>query len=181
MGLPRPTHGAGAPVDKGGTKGTAMKVQEIMVSKPLTCGPQTNLAEVANLMWKGDCGIVPITDNAGKLLGVITDRDICIAASTQGKAPSHMNAGELPHGDLYTCRAEDDARAALNLMRERRVRRVPVTGADGTLQGIVSINDIVLAAGGKADVSAADVLDTFKGICAHRPPLTARAAGAGAA
>ncbi len=158
-----------------------MRVQEIMLSNPLTCSPQSNLAEVANLMWKGDCGIVPVTDSAGKLLGVITDRDICIAASTQDKAPSHIQAGELPHGDVYTCKAEDEARSALNMMRERRVRRLPVTTADGTLQGIVSINDILLAAGGKADVSAADVLDTFKGICVHRPPLAAKAAGGGAA
>jgi CBS domain-containing protein len=132
-------------------------------------------------MWKGDCGIVPITDKAGKLLGVITDRDICIAASTKNKAPSQIQAGELPHGDVYSCKSEDEARTALNMMRERRIRRLPVTAADGTLQGIVSINDILLAAGGKADVSAADVLDTFKGICAHRPPLAAKAAGAGAA
>jgi CBS domain-containing protein len=157
-----------------------MRVQEIMVSDPLTCGPQSNLAEVAQLMWKGDCGIVPVTDSAGKLVGVVTDRDICIAASTKDKAPSRIQAGELPRGDVHTCRPEDEAQTALKMMREHRIRRLPVTAADGTLQGIVSINDIVLAAGGKADVNAADVLDTFKGICAHRPPLgtTAKAAGA---
>ncbi len=158
-----------------------MRVQEIMISGPLTCGPQSTLAEVAQLMWKGDCGIVPVTDSAGKLLGVVTDRDICIAASTKDKAPSHIQAGELPHGDVYTCRPEDEAQAALKAMREHRVRRLPVTAADGTLQGIVSINDIVLAAGGKADVTAADVLDTFKDICAHRPPLATPAKAAGAA
>ncbi len=158
-----------------------MRVQEIMVSSPLTCGPQSNLAEVAQLMWKGDCGIVPVTDGAGKLLGVITDRDICIAAATKDKAPSRIRADELPRGDVHTCRPDDEAQAGLKVMRERRVRRLPVIAADGTLQGIVSINDIVLAAGGRADVSAADVLDAFKGLCAHRPPLAAKAAGAGAA
>jgi hypothetical protein len=65
--------------------------------------------------------------------------------------------------------------------RKSKQKGTLVTAADGTLQGIVSINDIVLAAGGKADVSAADVLDAFKGLCAHRPPLAAKAAGAGAA
>jgi CBS domain-containing protein len=160
-----------------------MKVHEIMVSGPLTCGSQSNLAEVAQLMWNGDCGVVPITDPAGKLLGVVTDRDICIAASTQDKAPSHIRADELPLGDVYTCRPEDDVQSALTLMRERRVRRVPVTAADGTLLGILSLNDLALATGGKADVSANDVLGALKGICAHRPPLAtaAKAAGAGRA
>ena len=158
-----------------------MRVQEIMVSSPLTCGPQANLGEVANLMWKGDCGVVPVTDSAGKLLGVITDRDICIAAATKDRAPSHIYANELPRGDVFSCRPEDETQTALKAMREHRVRRLPVTAADGTLLGIVSINDILLAAGGKADVSAADVLDTFKVICGHRPPLAAKAAGTGAA
>lgn len=155
-----------------------MKVKDIMISGPLTCSPQSNLAEVAHLMWRGDCGVVPITDNSGKLLGLITDRDICIAASTQDKVPSSIQASELPHGDVFACRAEDDAHTALKLMREHRIRRVPVTALDGTLQGIVSINDIVLAAGGRADVSAADVLDTLKGISAHQPPLAAAAKAA---
>jgi CBS domain-containing protein len=158
-----------------------MRVQEIMVTSPLTCGPQANLAEVANLMWKGDCGIVPVTDSAGKLIGLITDRDICIAAATKDQAPSLIHANDLPRSDVRSCRPEDEAQTALKAMREHRVRRLPVTAADGTLLGILSINDIVLAAGGKADVSAADVLDTFKGICAHRPPLAAKAAAAGAA
>src|SRR5262245_32352602 len=68
--LRRPTHGRDREPARGGAKGAAMRVQEIMVSSPLTCGPESNLAEVANLMWKGDCGIVPVTDTAGKLLGV---------------------------------------------------------------------------------------------------------------
>jgi CBS domain-containing protein len=158
-----------------------MRVQDIMISKPLSCAPQSNLAEVAQLMWQGDCGIVPITDSAGKLLGVVTDRDICIAASTQDRAPSQILARDLPHGDIYTCRPEDHAQAALTLMRERRVRRLPVTTTDGTLQGIISINDLVLAAEDRAEVSPKDVLDAFKGICAHRPARAARVAAAGAA
>src|SRR6266545_4385766 len=134
-----------------------MKVQDIMISKPLSCTPQSNLAEVAQLMWQGDLGIVSIIDSAGQLLGVVTDRDICIAASTQDKAPSQIFVSDLPHGDIYTCRPEDLALAALTLMRERRVRRLPVTTANGTLQGIISINDLVLAAEDQAEVSPKEV------------------------
>jgi CBS domain-containing protein len=159
-----------------------MRVQEIMSNRPLTCGPQANLAEVAQLMWKGDCGIVPVTDSNGKLIGVVTDRDICIAASTKDKAPSQIYASELPRGDVHACRPEDQAQTALTFMREHRVHRLPVTTQDGTLRGIISINDLVLAAGETADVSAAEVIATFKGICAHRAPLAtpAKAAAAGA-
>lgn len=159
-----------------------MQVQEVMTRQPLACDSQSNLAEVAHLMWRGDCGIVPLTDEAGKLTGVITDRDICIAASTRNQAPAQIRASELPRGDLYTCRPDDDAKTVLTMMRDRRIRRVPVTAADGTLLGIVSINDIVLTAGAPMDITAADVLETLKAICAHRPSLAApaKAAGAGA-
>lgn len=95
-----------------------------------------------------------------------------IAASTRDKAPSQLHANEIPRGDLYTCRPEDDAKTALTLMRDRRVRRVPVTAPDGTLVGIVSLNDLVLAADEQAEIRASDVVDAFKGVCAHRPLAT---------
>ena len=157
-----------------------MTVQEIMTPAPQTCGPQSNLAEVAHLMWEADCGIVPITDREGKLLGVITDRDICIAAATQDKRPSEIRADQLPRGDVHACHPQDEMHAALRLMREWRVRRLPVTGSDGTLRGIISINDIVLAAGGQKQVSAVEVLDTLKDISAHRRTLQARESREGA-
>jgi CBS domain-containing protein len=155
-----------------------MKAQELMTSLPLTCGPQSNLAEVAQLMWKGDCGIVPITDDSGKLLGVITDRDICIAAATQDRAPSSIRTAEMPHGDVFACRPEDDAQIALTLMRERRVRRVPVTTNDGTLVGILSINDLALMAEDRGELTTADVLNAMKSICAHRASVQTATAAA---
>ena len=156
-----------------------MKVREIMTSRPLTCSPQANLAEVAHAMWNGDCGIMPIVDAAGKLLGVVTDRDICIAAATRNQAPSSLTADELPRGDVFACRPDDDAQVAMTLMREHRIRRVPVTAADGTLVGILSVNDVILAAGSR--LGATEVLDTMKGICGHRQPARAAAKAAGAA
>lgn len=153
-----------------------MKVQEIMTGQPLACGPESNLAEVARLMWNGDCGIVPIVDTNNKLLGVVTDRDICIASATRDKAPSRIRTAEMPHGDVFACRPDDDAQVALTLMREHRIRRVPVTAADGTLVGMLSLNDLALAAGDKAELRPADVLNALKGICAHPQPLAAATA-----
>jgi CBS domain-containing protein len=153
-----------------------MQVREIMINSPLTCGPHANLAEVAHLMWIGDCGIVPVTDDHGKLLGVVTDRDICIAASTRDRQPSSIHVDELPRGDVHACRPDDDTREALRLMRTHRVRRLPVTASDGTLRGVISINDVVVAAGERAPLSAADVLETFKSICAHPSALESASA-----
>ena len=61
-----------------------MTVQELMTPFPATCGPADNLAQAAEHMWDADCGIVPVVDERGHVLGVITDRDICIAAATRG-------------------------------------------------------------------------------------------------
>lgn len=148
-----------------------MKVHDIMISSPLTCSPHTNLAEVAHVMWTADCGIVPITDDTAKLIGVITDRDICIATSTQNKPPSAIQVNELPHGDVYTCRPDDDMRYALRQMRDHHVRRLPVVSADGILQGMLSIRDVIVSVGKKPELSAADLLETFKGICAREAAL----------
>jgi CBS domain-containing protein len=155
-----------------------MTVQSIMTSKPAACDSQANLAEVAHIMWERDCGIVPVTDPAGKVIGVVTDRDICIAASTRDRAPSQIRVSELPRGDVAVCRQDDGVENALALMRERRVRRLPVTGANGELLGIVSMNDIVLAAGERADIGPVPVLEAMKGICTHGAQRAAAAKAA---
>jgi CBS domain-containing protein len=144
-----------------------MTVQSIMTSSPAACTLQSNLAEAARIMWERDCGIVPVTED-GKVIGVVTDRDICIAASTKNRPPSQIAVGELPRGDVIVCRQGDDVQTALTLMRDRRIRRLPVIGPDDRLAGVVSLNDLVLAAADKADVRPGDVVDVMKAICSHR-------------
>jgi len=143
-----------------------MTVQSIMTSTPAACTLQSNLAEAARIMWERDCGIVPITEG-GKVIGVVTDRDICIAASTKNRSPSQIGVGELPRGDAIVCRQDEDVHTALRLMRERHIRRRPVIGPDDQLAGVVSINDLVIAAGEKRDVRPGEVLDALKAICSH--------------
>jgi CBS domain-containing protein len=145
-----------------------MKVETLMTSAPLVCRRDSTLADVARLMWQGDCGIVPVADEKGRVIGVVTDRDICVAAWSKNRAPSAIRVRELPRRDVVACRPDDDARTALDLMQEHAVRRLPVTGPDGILKGILSINDVVLAAGHDTGVTASDVLETFKEVCAHR-------------
>jgi CBS domain-containing protein len=144
-----------------------MKVQDIMTAAPLTCGPQTNLAQVVHEMWQGDCGIIPVIDEARRVLGVITDRDICIAAATRDQPPSYIRAADLVKHPAVCCRVGDDVRTALRTMKEHRVRRLPVVGADDTIQGMISMNDIVLEVKGTSAPTAADVVDALKSVCAH--------------
>ena len=114
-----------------------MKVEDIMSAAPLTCEVSTNLAEVAHLMWEGDCGIIPITGDGNKVIGLVTDRDICMAAATRNRAPSQMCAGDVRQGDVVSCHVGDRVQTALRLMKEHRIRRLPVVTQDGTLRGVI--------------------------------------------
>jgi CBS domain-containing protein len=151
----------------------AMKVAQLMMPAPLACGPDANLAEVAALMWDANCGIVPVVDEMGCVVGVVTDRDICIAAATRDLAPSQIRASELPYRAAITCLPEDDVHTALRLMTDNRVRRLPVTNEAGALHGIISIDDIILETGRlRAGLNARDVVNTLQAICAHPLPAT---------
>jgi CBS domain-containing protein len=153
-----------------------MKVQDIMTRAPLACRPDMNLAEVAHRMWQADCGLIPVTDEAGHVLGVITDRDICIAAATRDQAPSYLRAASLTRGHVVCCRPGDSVGAALRLMRDHRVRRLPVVSDEGVLQGVISMNDIVLELKEGGAVTPGDVVEALQGICAHHHPPAPRPA-----
>ena len=146
-----------------------MKVKDIMTAKPTTCSPGTNLAAAAALMLDADCGFLPVVDG-GKLAGVVTDRDMYIALATRNKLASQVTAGEVARKNVLTCGPEDDVHAALETMREHRVRRLPVEGFGGTVLGIVSMNDILLGAGPGMGIRPDKVVDTFQAICAHHHP-----------
>jgi len=146
-----------------------MKVKDIMTAQPLTCAPDTNLAAAAALMLDADCGILPVTQD-GKLVGIVTDRDMYIALATRNKLASQITAGEVARKQVFTCGPEDDLQVALATMKQHHVRRLPVEGFGGTVAGIVSMNDILLAAGPRADVRSDQIVDTFQAICAHRHP-----------
>lgn len=149
-----------------------MKIHDVMTPKAQTCNPSSDLAAVGTLMWRYDCGAIPVVDPlSGTVHGMITDRDICMAAATQHRPAAEIHVSEVVSGPLYAVRADDDAREALQVMREAQVRRVPVVGSDGKLEGIVSINDLILLADAKSggrSLLGTEVMDTLKSICAHR-------------
>src|SRR4030095_8760448 len=120
---------------------------------------ETNLAAAARIMWEGDCGAVPVTDERDHVVGVITDRDICIAAATRPRTEGEIPVKDVISKALFTCAPGDDVRAALATMKARKVRRLPVVDQGGRLAGIVSIHDIAVQVRSKsADVSPESVL-----------------------
>jgi CBS domain-containing protein len=148
-----------------------MTVRELQTSNVKTVSPDTDLAVVAKLMWEGDCGAVPVVTDDRKVIGMITDRDICIAAATRSKPPAEIRAGDVistNHG-VHSVKPDDDVRIALRAMRKHRVRRLPVVDREQRLTGIVSINDLAINASPSLpdSVPAQEFLETFQAICAH--------------
>jgi CBS domain-containing protein len=153
-----------------------MQIKNLMTTDIATCRPETNLAVVAKLMWDKDCGFVPVVDAAGKVAGVITDRDICIASATRRLLPDQIMAAQaMRRPPIHTTQPEDTIEKALSTMKQFQVRRLPVVAADGTLKGVVSMNDIVLASQRKEGPAPAEILSTLSVICAHRPAKVAAA------
>lgn len=148
-----------------------MKVKELMTTDVRTCTPDSTVAEAAQLMWDGDCGILPVVDD-GELVGVVTDRDMYIALATQNARAAELKVGAVASRNLATCTPEDDVRAALETMQKTRVRRLPVVGFGGTVLGILSMNDVLLSAGAsRDDVSTEDVVRTLQAICGNHHPV----------
>ncbi len=127
-----------------------MIVRELMVGVPATCRADESLNRAAQLMWELDCGSVPVVDDAGKVAGIVTDRDICIAAYTQGRPLSEISVASVTaQRPTISCRDGADIKEAEALMTKHRVRRLPVTGAAEKLVGILSFADLALESASK--------------------------------
>ena len=148
-----------------------MKVQDIMSADVEACGPESDLAEAASIMWRRDCGTVPVVEAGRGIVGMITDRDICMAVCTRNKLATELRVGEVISGKVFACAPDDDVRDAMETMQSSQLRRLPVVDADGTLRGILSINDIVLHSGrgkSKKHISHRDAMETLKALSEHR-------------
>lgn len=146
-----------------------MRVVEVMMGTPYSCQPETNLGAATELMWKGDCGFLPVVQPGGKIIGVVTDRDICIALGTRGRAPGDVIVADVMTQRVYSCLPEDDIHEALREMREGRVRRLPVITKNGTLVGVISMDDVLLHAesgnaGKMPELTMQEVVKTLQAI-----------------
>lgn len=144
-----------------------MQVKDVMTGTPVSCRLDTNLAAASEALWKQNCGILPVLNDQGKVVGVVTDRDICIALGTRNRLASDITVGEVVSGQLFSCSPEDDIQTVLRAIGELQVRRMPVIDAKGKLVGLLSMDDLVLhsnpQARGKAPaLSHDDVMNALK-------------------
>jgi len=159
-----------------------MKVKEIMNTAVKTCDLNASLADAARTMWKHDCGILPVLKDGRELVGLITDRDICMGSAIKRRDPATISVEEVITGKVFSVMPDDDMKDALELMQQAQVRRLPVVDAEGNLSGVLSMNDVVLKAGERDREEAAgigydDVVRTYKAICRHPLPMAAIASG----
>lgn len=150
-----------------------MTISEIMTRRVMTCGPDDTLVGAADLMWNYDCGSVPVIDGERRVVGFLTDRDICMAAYTQGKPLRDIHVRDAMANEVYSCMPDDSIAEAEDIMRTRRVRRLPVIDLEGRLCGLVSLNDIARAAVREQtkrtkDVTPSEVGATLAAICQPR-------------
>jgi CBS domain-containing protein len=129
-------------------------VDTVLTTEVVTCTPADALDHAAQCLWEYDCGVLPVLGDEHKVVGMITDRDVCMAAYTQGRPLRDIPVARAMSSELYFCRPEDSVEHALLLMRRHRVRRLPVLSAPGHLLGLVTLGNLARCLEGKANASA---------------------------
>jgi CBS domain-containing protein len=119
-----------------------MKIEEIMTRSPRACRETDTLDCACHVMWDNDCGVVPVVDGGSRVVGMITDRDICMASFFQGRLLHQIPISAAMSRAVCSIVADDTVEAAEELMSRHQVRRLPVTDGEGRLVGILSLNDI---------------------------------------
>jgi CBS-domain-containing membrane protein len=120
-------------------------------------------------MWNHDCGAIAVIDSDGKLVGMLTDRDICMAAYTQGQALRDIPVASAMATKVYSCQAGEPVVVAERLMRDNQIRRVPIVDADNRPVGLLSLNDVARHAAAARTAGAEHALtETMAAICAAR-------------
>jgi CBS domain-containing protein len=159
-------------------KGGDMMVQQIMTKTPKCCSPGMNVAETTALLWSAGCGALPVVNAERRVVGIVTDRDICIALGTRNRRPSELTVGEVMSNNVAVCHPDDEIHNVLNTMRTRKVRRLPVVSRDGKLEGMLCASDILLRArhddGSRPELSFENIVSTLCGIYWHCPPANAQ-------
>ena len=159
-----------------------MRVDDLMSRQVKTCVAEDTLEKAAQLMWSNDCGCLPVSagaNGATRMVGMITDRDICMHALFQHKPLSDLHVADAMAKKLLSCRPGDPVEHAEELMRSGQIRRLPVIDEQGVLAGLITLGDIAREATRERarpskDVTATEVGDTLAAICASPPrPLAA--------
>jgi len=139
-----------------------------MTQPAATCAPETTIAIAARLMEDIGCGILPVVDLRRRLLGVVTDRDLLLTLATTDHTARQMQVQDAMNRDVTTCEADDELSSALQAMRRRAVRRLPVVDHERHVIGVLSIDDIVRWGVVPNGVRAAYVIEAMDQICDRR-------------
>ena len=149
-----------------------MRVEQIMTKQVTTCSADSTLAEAAQLMWDRDCGCLPVcsTDGTRRIVGMVTDRDICMSALFQGRALHDASVVDAMTRQVLVCRPGDSLEAVAKIMCEARIRRLPVAGDDEALVGMITLADLAREAAAEnrsptRQITETDVADTLAAIC----------------
>lgn len=149
-----------------------MKIEDVMTRRVVAARADSELAHLARLMWDNDCGAVPVVDAEDKVVGIVTDRDICMGAHFSGLALREQRASGCMGSEVLTCRPGDDVLAVVAAMARRQVRRIPVTDEAGRLVGLVALGDLFAAlakAKAKEQKALGAALLAFLGAVTARP------------
>jgi CBS-domain-containing membrane protein len=161
-----------------------MKIEQLMTRNVGTCSPDEPLSAAARIMWEGDCGCVPVveqSDGAARVVGMLTDRDICMAAYTQGHPLSEIRVESAMAKNVCSCRMTDSIGTALKVLEQNQIHRLPVLDQNDHLIGVLSLADIAREAqrehvGATKEVSDMQVAEALEAISARRSPRDVAAA-----
>jgi len=147
-----------------------MRARGLMTAPVATCHPDDTLDHAAHLMWEQDYGAIPVVSDEGVLIGIVTDRDIAMAAYTRGLPLRSISVGTAMAGVVYSVGSDASLEQVEELMRAKQVRRVPVVEDGGKPIGIISLNDIARHANDDKRTASTDrkLVETMAGICAPR-------------
>jgi CBS domain-containing protein len=145
-----------------------MEVREIMTREVQTCRPDDRLSETARRMWEQDCGCMVVVDRGGNLAGILTDRDALMGLFFENARPDELTVDHVMSRQVVVCRDADELVHVLELMSSFEVRRLPVIGSDGRLEGIVSLNDVVRSSARDGDPAPEDFVEAMAQICTPR-------------
>jgi CBS domain-containing protein len=138
-----------------------MKIQDLMSTAVTSCRPGDNLSQAAQAMWDGDLGCLPVVDESTKVIGMITDRDLCMATHMRGTPMWSVPVAEVMAKVVYAVHASEKLRAAAKLMAHHQLRRLPVVDAEGTLVGMITLSTLTQAAASKKKKSSLSAKDVF--------------------
>jgi CBS-domain-containing membrane protein len=120
----------------------AMNVADVMSRDVRVCRAQDSLNEAARMMWEGDCGCVPVVDEQKRVIGVVTDRDVCMCAYIQGGSLASLSVGAAMSHGVHVCRPTDSLAGAASTMQDHQIRRLPVVDDENRIIGVLSVADV---------------------------------------